>query len=305
LLDRVTRRGYHATFRESQAFIAYLLFRGKTCEGLIRSSHELSCSLPQLVYSGDGGLFSALEISFDPVKYSHPKWDELLVHAQTCDEDWLSEWGPETDALNSSNLIGFEARKRAFFFFHKNGDELLKMAYDDETEFAEFLDMPDREALRLLIRRVNNFFGDDSPDRLLVWQNHHYDQAPRKILYSATSRSRTDFELVKPKLSNIMGKGFDLSDNHRVIRLRARVEAQLKIDFQLFEMLANAERGVPIMSVNTQLTRRLWQFMEQLSDPLDQDEASITIFDPVTSDKITVAVDIISRQYLTVTEGRS
>jgi hypothetical protein len=83
LFDRVSRRGYHATLREVQAFISYLLFAGRTCEQLIQTSGDLKYQLPQLVYSGKGNLFDIIASSFDPIKTSHPIWDDRLIYAET------------------------------------------------------------------------------------------------------------------------------------------------------------------------------------------------------------------------------
>lgn len=149
LLDRVSRRGYHATLRELQALISFLLFGGRACNLLLKESGNEDKSLPQQVYGGEGALFQQIRHTFDPTRVSHPVWDDRLIGAETDPADWLDNWFGQRNALSPDDKAGFEARKRAFYFFHKNGDGLLTLDSNDETEFAEFLRMPPTKALRL------------------------------------------------------------------------------------------------------------------------------------------------------------
>lgn len=301
IFDRVSRRGYHATLRELLAFVSYLLFAGRSCDRLITSLGSRGSSLPNLPFLGRGGLFDVVRATFDPTNIAHPLWDEALVYAQTNAVDWVPEWPPEVDKLSQDNEERFASRKRAFFFCHKYGDDLLRIASDDESHFGRFLESSQREALRLIIRRINAFFGDAAgSDALRVWQSHRYNQSPRSILYSSSARKRADFEIVNPHLRPTMQKGFDLAQDHARLRLRANPAVSLRIDYPLFEMLAQAERGLPMMALDTDLTRRLWQFVEQLSEPDEQDEAHITVLDSISGERMRVTVDALAKSYLSV-----
>ena len=307
LFDRVSRRGYHTTPRELQSFFSYLLFAGRTCDQLLQLSGGRQHALPQLPFSGKGGLFDAIRRTFDPISISHPLWDEALVYGETVPGDWLPDWLSEANEIDPGDTKQFAARKRAFFFCHSNGDELLNLATDDESEFGRFLEMAPRDSLRNLIRRINLFFGDDDTgsDGLRIWQSHRYNQSPRNILYSAEIRQRQDFEIVRPLLRPTMRSAFTLAIDHALLRLKNLPQVNLRIDFPLFELLSQAERGLPVLSLDSDITRRLWQFMENLTRAYQQDEARISLLDPVNREKLTVTVDTVDKRYLAITRGRN
>lgn len=302
VLDRVACRGTHATVRELQALVSFLLFAGRSCTEMVRTGGEYEFALPQLPYTGEGSLFDRIRESFDPAKVSHPVWDEALVTGDTQPADWVADWHREIGNLDGANEPRFVARKRAFYFFHAQGDALLQMADQDEREFADFLMMTEREALRLILRRINRFFGHDTgSDELRVWQSHRYDQSPRRTLYSVAAKSRQSFQIVHPKLRPGMARAFDLAQDHVIIRLRNTQQAKLRVDFPVFELLARAERGVPVMFLEVDATRRLWQFMEGLAEYVDSDqEPSVLILDAVTGEQITVTVDLETEAYLKI-----
>lgn len=304
IFDRVSRRGYHATLRELQAFISYLLFAGRDCGQMLESSGEDKYALHQLIYSGEGSLFNNIRQTFDPSKISHPFWDDSLVYGEGDVIDWIQDGCMEVGALDPNNIDRFISRKRAFYFYNRHGMDLVKLAGDDESEFGDFLEMQSRQALRFIIQRINRFFGDDtSSDNLKVWQSHRYNQSSRRILYSALTRQRQEFEIVSPELRQTMANAFDLAQDHALLRLKERPQAKLKIDFPMFELLAKANRGVPVMSLENDETRRIWQFMEQLSEKLDFEdspEVQITIFDAITHQKLNVVTDFELKKYLSI-----
>jgi hypothetical protein len=288
-------------------FISYLLLAGRSCDTLLKDSFKLTNSFPQLFFKGQGKIFSILQQTFDPSKITHPIWDDILVNAETEESDWLDHWHIENDSIDPADIERFTARKRAFFICHEKGDELLKISSDDESEFANFLEMNERDALRLLIRRINSFFGvESSSDALHVWQSHRYNQSPRKVLYSSIIKKRFEFQILRPKLIDTMAPAFDLAQNHVLLSLKNRKQAKLRVDFNLFELLAKADRGLPVMSLEHEATRRLWQFMEKLTDFRNEylDEMEISIFDPTSGDHLKISVDRENKQYLAIDRVR-
>ncbi|WP_420640462.1 Druantia anti-phage system protein DruA [Candidatus Leptofilum sp.] len=306
ILNRISRRGHHVTLRQLQALISYLVFGGRSCQKILQESGNESTSFPQLPYSGEGKIFDLLSGTFDPAKVAHPIWDDRLVNAETSIDDWLPEWQKRKDSLDPGNLDSFEVRKRAFFFFHKNGNDLLSLDNDDENEFAQLLAMPERESLRLLIRGINHFFGDkDDGNHLRVWQSHRFNQSPRRIIYSSMTYPRGSFEIVHPRLSPSMAKAFDLVEDHVLLRLKDYPQARLRIDFSVFEVIAQCRRGVPVLSIDNDATRRLWQFMEKLartSHNSSHDETEIIVLNTSTREELSVLVDLIDKQYLAINQ---
>jgi hypothetical protein len=305
LLKRVSCRGTHATLRELQAFISYMLFAGRSCSELIASSHEDRFALPQLPFKGNGKLFDEIRNTFDPINVAHPLWDEALVNGDTSPGNWLPESTFEEGGLDPSNWDRFVAQKRAFYFFHTKGTDLLQLSGDDESEFIGLLQKNDRDTLRRLIFLINRFFGNiGESDELHVWQSHRYNQSPRRILYSAQVLKRSYFEIKHGRLISSMAQSFDLAQDHFMLRLRSNPQVRLRVDFSLYELLAKAERGVPVMSLEGDASRRLWQFMENLSSPSESSndaEIHVILLDSTTSERLSLIVDVDERKYLTVT----
>lgn len=300
VLDRVSLTGYHATLRELQGFISYLLFGGRDCAELVKSSGAQDMSLPQLVFMEAGRLFEAIRSVFDPSSVTHPIWDERLVSGQFSVSDWVSQWRQEVGSIEPTNGSRIAARKRAFYLFHSSGHVLLESANSDAERFRQYIHLSDQECLRQSIRMINRFFGSEhGHEELRVWQSHRYNHAPRRILYSALSRSRKEFELVRPSLCPSMSKAFSLPEDHVVLRLKGETGARLRIDYALFGLLAKAERGVPVMFLESDETRRLWGFMESLATRTDvDDDVPVVLLDPISGEQMQVVVDPIARRYV-------
>ena len=316
ILDRVSRRGFHATVRQLQSLVSFLIFGDRECHQIILESGDIRKALPQLVYLGKGEIFNQLAEVFDPAKISHPIWDEALVAANIDTGEWIEEWREihsEVAALNPYSPEDFRARKRAFFFFHKYGDELLKIDGSIEAEFSEFIEdamdeQRNRNALRKLIIRLNRFFGDGANRELQVWQSHRFDNSSRRILYSTTKRTERDFEVVVPKLLETMTEGFDLAIDHVLVRLKEGASISLRVDYPLFELLAQAEHGIPVIAIENNVTRRIWQFMEQLVEPAASSteySAEIRVLDLTTGEHLNVSVDKERLQYIEIALRKS
>jgi hypothetical protein len=313
LLDRVSRRGYHATLRELQAVIAFLLLGDQTCEQMIRlgSGHDQGL-FHRLYERGEGELFEQLRETFDPAAVSHPVWDEALLTGDTQREDWVAEAPTYHDALEPSDLTRFKGRKRVFYFCHKDGDQLLSLAGDDEGRFGAFLgecaDAPSA-ARRRLGRLINRFFGEaDAATELRIWESHRFNQAPRRTIYSALKRPFGQFEIVRPRLRPSMGVGFAIAEDHVLFRLKSQPHVRLRVDFPLFELLLQAEAGVPALSLEGDATRRLWRFMEELSlNAREQEsrdsEVPITLLNRATHERMVVIVDVVEGRYVAISKS--
>ncbi len=310
IFDRMTRRGIHVTMRDLQSFVAYLLFADRDCTDLLRESDVAALALPQLPYKGHGPLFDAVRRVFDPASVCHPVYDEHLINNTLPLDGWLSADVAPGGSLDVSATKLFEQRKRTFYFYHQYGDALLTMAGDDEQAFEAFLQETDlRVALRQVMKKLAAFFGRATEsDQLPVWQSHRYDQSAQRILYAVQSRHRREFALLRPHLSSHMNAAFRLADDHRLLRFTRNPQASLRVDYPLFRLLHQAERGVPALLLQPDATRRVWQFLEQLTDqnaPLD-DEVTVQILDPMTGEYLEVTVDQQMKTYVSITgkEGR-
>jgi hypothetical protein len=65
---------------------------------------------------------------------------------------------------------------------------------------------------------------------------------------------------------------------------------------------------LPALLLQPEATRRIWQFLEQLTDEMmpTDDEITAQIFDPMTGEHLEVTIDLQTKTYITITdkEGR-
>ena len=304
IFDRITRRGIHVTMRDLQGFIAYLIIGDRNCTQLSQQSDEPEYALPQLIYRGQGPLFDALRTVFDPAYVSHPVYDDHLLNNTIDPVGWLNSDVSSAGSLDSHSIKQFMQRKRAFYFFHQQGDVLLTSTGDDEQAFTAFLaNSNQRTAKREIIRKINAFFGQRAEfDRFPVWQSHRYDQSAQRILYAVQYRKNDEFELFPPILVSHMAEAFQLADNHRIMRLKSNPRAMLRIDATLFRLLHHAEHGLPALLLQPEASRRIWQFLEQLTDTTIVADGEVTaqILDPTTGEQLAVTIDPQERIYLAI-----
>jgi hypothetical protein len=103
-----------------------------------------------------------------------------------------------------------------------------------------------------------------------------------------------------------MEQGFALAEDHVLLRLTAEPHIRLRVDFSLYELLLQAERGVPALSLDGEPVRRLWAFMEQLSlasATAGNPEVAITVLNRATRQRAVVTVDTTDRRYVSIQEG--
>ena len=92
---------------------------------LIKHQGTVNMISSNLIYSGKGKLFTAINEAIDPINISHPIWDEKLL-LNTIDQDsWIDGYAVPAEAISYDNEVLFNLRKRQFFFFNRHGIELL------------------------------------------------------------------------------------------------------------------------------------------------------------------------------------
>lgn len=174
VLERVVLQGYHATLREVQSLIAFLLFGNRTCKQLNQTAGNDEYDIANLVYAGKGGLFDAIRRSIDPVKISHPLWDEKIILNDLEADSWAENYKIPAEAIAYDNDKLFKLRKRQFYFFNAHGEELLTILDDDASKFQAFLQQDDKKIVKELIRKINAFFGSTKPSNseMKIWSGH-------------------------------------------------------------------------------------------------------------------------------------
>ena len=302
ILQRVSLQGYHATVRELQSFIAYLIFGNRSCKTISQTTGSNQYNLVNLVYSGKGGFFDAIRNAIDPVDISHPIWDEKILLNDIPADSWIDGYEVPAEAIAYDNYELFMLRKRQFFFFNRYGDELLKIMDDDVTHFQEFLNQDSGKLIKDLIRKLNTFFGSAkaSNSEFQIWTGHRYDNEPRRVLISMSTIKKNNLKIGRPALLKCMQYGIDMTSSYIRLEKKDAEHIFLKIDFNMYMLLTEAERGVPVLFMESDLVKKVWRFVEQLQsfNDIDEDDTvTVSLLDIQNKKKISVVIDREEHKY--------
>lgn len=308
VLQRAALQGYHATLREVQSFIAYLIFGNRTCKQIQQTTGNHKYDLVNLIYSGNGGLFDAIRKSIDPINISHPVWDERIISNDIPADSWTEDYEIPAEAIAFDNSTLFQLRKRQFFFFNKSGKELLNILDDDVARFQDFIKLDSKKAVKELIRKLNIFFGAEkaSNSDLQIWAGHRYDNEPRKVLISVGSIRQNELQIGYPELSRTMKSGIDMTSNYVRLEKKESPSIYLKVDYGMYILLSAAERGVPVLFMESDLVKKVWRFIEQLqsTEAIDSDEVKVSLMDIQNKKKITVTIDRDEKKYVEIESSK-
>lgn len=310
ILQRVALRGYHTTLRELQGFISYLLFGNRGCKVISKTTGNKEYNIVNLVYSGKGGLFKAIQNAIDPVKISHPVWDEKILSNDITSDTWVRDYEVPAEAIAYDNDELFQLRKRQFFFFNTNGHELLNILDDEVKRFQELLEQDDSKTIKELILKLNKFFGSEKPSNseLQIWSGHRYDNEPRKVLISVGTIKKSELKIGHPTLSKVMQTGIEMTSNYVRLEKKNAPNIFLKIDFDMYVLLTEAERGVPVLFMESDLVKKVWRFIEQLQSisEIDGDDlVNISLLDVQNKKKIIVKLDQEENKYSVIDSSRN
>ncbi len=76
----------------------------------------------------------------------------------------------------------------------------------------------------------------------------------------------------------------------------------LKIDFDMYSLLSEAERGVPVLFTESDLVKKVWRFIEQLqsAESFDQDIVVISLLDVQNKKEVRVTIDLEDKKYTAI-----
>lgn len=309
ILQRVSLKGYHATLRELQSLIVYLIFGNRNCKQLNQTSGNSQFDLANLIYSGKGKLFSEINHAIDPVNISHPVWDERILLNTIEPSSWVEGYEIPAEAIAYDNETLFNLRKRQFFFFNADGDKLLTILDDDATRFQKFLGQDDSKIIKELISKLNSFFENTSGSntKLQIWSGHRYNNEPRKVLISVGCIKKNEFSIGRPSLLKSMQSGIDMTSNYIRLEKKDVSEIFLKVDYEMFLLMNEAERGVPVLFMESDLVKKIWRFIEQLQSLAeidDEETIEVKLLDIQNKRTVMVSVDREDKKYSDIISER-
>ncbi len=311
ILQRVSLKGYHATLRELQSFISYLIFGDRSCKKLNQTAENCQYDLVNLIYSGKGNLFDAIRENFDPINISHPIWDEKILMNNLDLSSWVEGYEVPAETIAYDNDKLFDLRKRQFYFFNSHGEELLTILDDDVKKFQDFLKQEDdSKIIKDLISKLNGFFGASNASNitLRIWSGHRFNNEPRKVLISAGTIKKNDLCIGRPLLLSSMQKGIDMIANYIRLEKKDAPNIFLKIDFEMYLLLNEVERGVPVLFMESDQVKKVWRFVEQLQSSKDLDNEDIVeigLMDVQNKRTIKVDIDREDRRYSSIESERA
>lgn len=203
----------------------------------------------------------------------------------------------------------FKLRKRQFYFFNAHGEELLTILDDDASKFQAFLQQDDKKIVKELIRKINAFFGSTKPSNseMKIWSGHRFDNEPRKVLISIGTQKTSSFRIGRPMLPKNMQAGIEMIPNYVRLEKKDAANIFLKIDFDMYLLLSEAERGVPVLFLESDLVKKVWRFIEQLQsfNGIEEDIVNINLLDIQNKKRIDVMIDREDKKYLSVNSSRT
>ena len=303
VLRRATLTGFHATLRDLQSLSSFLLFEGRKCRDFQSSAGGEEYEVANLLYTGKGSIFNAIRSSFDPARVSHPIWDEKLLSSSIPEDSWIDNSVSSRESLLPTNEGQFKLRKRQFFFFNTNGDDLLKIASDDVSQYQEFLARDDKDKLKEIVQKLNSLFGSTEGQKSLrIWSSHRYNHKPRKMLISTGTIPRSRFEIQTPRLLSEMSKGISYDAPYVRMCLKSNATIGIRIDFDIYHMLLCNERGLPSLLLESEEVKRIWRFMDLLrsGSEEDEEEKEIIVSDLQSNKKVTVIIDTDENKYISI-----
>jgi hypothetical protein len=305
LLDAVSKTGFHATMRDVQGFLAYVLTGPHACEEY-KSSAAKRWYWENVFVGGQGPLFEKVR-DYDPQHAPTPLLDDQLWRGADNPNDWFAAPPDELssgDTLNDRGAI-FVERKRRALFEHRDGEMLLRASSSvlDETMAAAV--RPGPASVRRVVRLLNQYFdrGDRTAEVLHLWAAHRFDAQGDRYAASYASVPLQDLEMVVPRLRPEITEAFpDFNPSFSVLRLKgAPVEAGLRVDRALLQTLVATEQGLPSPFRRGEPQARIAAFFDRMAKARDggpEDLIEIRIVDMDTAATHRVTVDVRGPSYV-------
>lgn len=306
ILDAVAQAGVHATMRDLQGFVSFLLFGGGDCA---KGTTTQPFAAPYWINAFEGGVgpvFDALR-RLDPRDHTAPFLDDALWRRADTDGHWLVPTAGyprrvETDFVDRRDE--FISEKRRALLEHERGGEILSNAGSVELRLLREL-LEGRRGAREVIGLLNRFFdpAERRADLLHLWTSHRYDARPTRLAASSTSMAASLFEVLVPTLRPDLAAAFGaLHPDHVMLTAKGRPPREaLRVDVPLLEALLAAERGLPSTFRRGEPEARIAAFFDRLARLAGGDDASsiaeVRFVDMNTGQSIHVGVDISARRY--------
>lgn len=308
LMDTIARTGFHATMRDLQGFLGYLLTGDRSCDSIKRSPQGANY-WRNAFEGGAGPLFDAVR-ALDPQLQTTPLLDDLLWRQQEPRSDWSLTLTSEASAPEGllERREHFISRKRRAFFEHKHGHEALAQYGTQTDRVLADLFKPGRSNPQKIIKHLNRFFDRDDKsggELLYLWNSHRYDARPNRYAAARWHVAADLLEVLTPEIRpEVKGAFPSFNPDHVILCYLGKDPATgLRVDRPLIEALLSAERGLPSSFRDGEPTARISAFFDRLSKMVSEQRqndttARVRLVDMDTGSNKELSVDIDERRYI-------
>lgn len=305
LLDGVARGGFHATMRDLQGFLAYIVSGAEDCAGFKNGKDGLAFWDAAFI-GGQGPLFDAVRTR-DPSTHTAPLLDDRLWRGVDSAGDWIGD-PPDIAATTETlddRLALFMTKKRRALFEHNAGAQILADAGSPAERALRDVMQPGGAAVRRIVGLLNRFFDrdEDDADVLHLWVTHRFDAQPNRFAASRHSIATVDLEVLVPRLRPEVVNAFpDFRPNFAMLCHKRQPDPRdgLRIDRQLLVALVAAEQGLPAPFRRGEPEARVAAFFDRLTKLRgDASDAlvDVKLVDMDTGANFKVGVDLAQGRY--------
>lgn len=302
-LDAISTVGVHATMRDLQGFLAYLINGEQTCEDEERSTTPYWVNAFE---GAEGALFDAAW-RFDPADVTSPLLDDVLWRKADLDGSWALSWPRTVDSASPTvdRIQEFRTTKRRALFEHERGLTLLRSSDQVDNELRTLLE-GGTSAARRCVKLINRFFDrdEDTTEILYLWMTHRYDADVPRHAAAVLPMPVSQLELLVPTLRLPLGDAFpDHRPDHAIFVAKDMAPKDgLRVDRTLLEALLAAEQGLPSNFRRGEPEARIAAFISKVAklhgDPSAHDEVPVWLVDRDTGNNVGVTVDLRRRRYV-------
>ena len=124
------------------------------------------------------------------------------------------------------------------------------------------------------------------------------------------ARTRYSVYAVKVGRQFILAKGMQtgiaMTTNYVRLEKKHAAGTFLKVDFAMYLMLTEAERGVPVLFLESDLVKKVWRFIELLQsyEEIDEDVVTVNLLDIQNKKRIDVTIDREDKKYTSIKSYR-
>lgn len=312
LMDLVSSKGQHATFRDLNAFLSFLIFGNTSC-----NNQKIQRKIVDHFYFENAfkksnrfenpGIHLILK-KLDPIYLTNFEIDEKIWKDEIKNDEWIMSLDDDRNLVDLDIVkkrTWFKRKKRRYFFENINSSSSDFLPKNEDL----FNDMLERKtnALSTIIQLINKSFGENNSERLSLWQTHRFDTPKDTHAIKMHNIVKEELTILEPKLHPAFINAFpDWKPDHLLLiygkNIKKAGENILRIDRSVVESLSNLKQGQTTKFRNSETYSKIAFFLEKIAfNKIQSDQEStkeISIIDIEKKIITKTLVHIDEKKYL-------